>query len=85
MIHIGVVGCGYWGPKHIRVCHELTEANLTAVCDLDENRLQQVRTQYPYVETTTNFKHLVRNSVDAVVIATPVNSHYRLAKEAHDR
>jgi predicted dehydrogenase len=82
MVNIGVVGCGYWGPKHIRVCHELKEANLTMVCDLDENRLRQVRTQYPYLETTNNFKTFVQNNVDAVVIATPVNTHYRLAKEA---
>ena len=82
MVNIGVVGCGYWGPKHIRVCHELAEANLTAVCDLDENRLQQVRNQYPYLEVFLNFKEFLQNSVDAVVIATPVNTHFQLAREA---
>jgi predicted dehydrogenase len=82
MINIGVVGCGYWGPKHIRVCHELERAKLTTVCDLDEHKLQQVRVQYPDIETTTNFKHLLQNSTDAVVIATPVSTHYQLAKEA---
>lgn len=81
-INIGVVGCGYWGPKHIRVCHELVEADLTTVCDIDQNRLQQVQTQYPYLKTTSNFKDLLRNGVDAVVIATPVNTHYKLAREA---
>ena len=87
MVDIGVVGCGYWGPKHVRNYHELAEANLTTVCDLSEDRLRQVRTQYPYVKTTPNFEDLLRDSVDAVVIATPVDTHYRLAKEAllHDK
>jgi len=82
MVNIGVVGCGYWGPKHIRVCHELAEANLIAVCDLEESRLQQVRNQYPYVETVTDFRDLLKDNVDAIVISTPVNTHYQLAKEA---
>ena len=87
MVNIGVVGCGYWGPKHIRVCHELAEVKLSIVCDLDENKLQQVRVQYPYIETTSNYKAFLKNGVDAVIIATPVNSHYKLAKEAllHDK
>src|SRR3972149_1692975 len=82
MIKLGVVGCGYWGPKHIRVCHELTSAKLTSVCDLDERKLKQVRAQYPDVETAVNYRRFLQNGVDAVLIATPVNSHFRLAKEA---
>ncbi len=87
MVDIGVIGCGYWGPKHIRNYHELAEVNLTTVCDLSQDRLQQVRTQYPYVKTTPNFEDLLRDGVDAVVIATQVETHYRLAKEAllHDK
>lgn len=81
MVNIGVVGCGYWGPKHIRVCHEMSEAHLSAVCDLDEKKLQQVQMQYPGVKTTTRFDDFVKDDVDAVVIATPVNTHYQLARE----
>lgn len=87
MIRVGVVGCGYWGPKHIRVFHELPEAKMAMVCDLDENKLKQVKTQFPGVEVTTSYADLLTNSIDAVVIATPVNSHYQLAREAlmHDK
>jgi len=81
MVNIGVVGCGYWGPKHIRVCNEMAEAKLTTVCDVDERKLQQVKAQYPNVNVTPKYDELL-NSVDAVVIATPVNSHYSLAKKA---
>ncbi len=82
MVNVGIVGCGYWGPKLARNFHELAEANLTLACDLDEERLQQVRNQYPYVDTSSNFMDLLQDGVDAVVIATPVSSHYQLAKEA---
>ncbi len=82
MINIGVVGCGYWGPKHIRVCHELRDVALTSVCDIDENRLQPVQSQYPTVHSTTDYKEFLKTNLDAVIIATPVNTHYQLAKEA---
>jgi predicted dehydrogenase len=83
MINVGVVGCGYWGPKHIRSFHELAgAANLTTVCDVEEDRLRQVRTQYPHLVTVSKYKELLRDNVDAIVIATPVNSHYDLAKQA---
>jgi len=82
MIKIGVVGCGYWGPKHIRVCHELAEAELSMVCDLDEKRLQQVQSQYPYVAITKDYKEFLKSDIDAAIIATPVNTHHRMAMEA---
>ena len=82
MVNIGVVGCGYWEAKHTRVCHELPEIDLKVVCDLDKKRLEQVRTQYPYINTSTGFEDLLKDDVDAVIIATPVNTHYKLAKEA---
>jgi predicted dehydrogenase len=87
MVNIGVVGCGYWGPKHVRVCHELSEANLVTVCDVDEKKLAQVHIQYPMVQATTNYGEFLKGDLDAVIIATPVNSHYQLAKDAllHDK
>ncbi len=87
MVNTGIVGCGYWGPKLIRSFHNLAEANLLTVCDLEESKLEQIRTQYPDVKTTSDLGDLLRDSVEAVVIATPVNSHYSIAKEAllHDK
>lgn len=82
MINIGVVGCGYWGPKHIRVCQEIGELRMAWVCDTDENKLKQVRTQYPNIETTRSYDDFLKQNLDAVIIATPVNSHFSLAKQA---
>ncbi len=82
MINVGIVGCGYWGPKLIRNFYELPDSNLALVCDLDKARLLQVKKQYPQAGITTNFADVLQSNVDAVVIATPVNTHYSLVKEA---
>jgi len=87
MINVGIVGCGYWGPKHLRNFQELQGANVACVCDLDEEKLRQVRAQYPYMKTTTKYEELLQDSIDAIVVATPASSHYPLAKKAllHDK
>lgn len=82
MVNIGIVGSGYWGPKHIRVCHELREVTPTSVCDLDETRLEQVQMQYPNIHGFTDYEKFLEDNMDAVIIATPVNTHYQLAKDA---
>jgi predicted dehydrogenase len=82
MIHVGVIGCGYWGPKLARNFHELPEAELTWVCDLRQERLDHLKELYPQVRTTYDYRDLLASDVDAVVIATPVSKHHRLALEA---
>jgi predicted dehydrogenase len=82
MINVGVVGCGYWGPKLIRNFYELPDSNLAMVCDQDTNKLKQIQKQYPQATTTGNFDALMEDNIDAVVIATPVNTHYSLVKNA---
>jgi predicted dehydrogenase len=76
------VGAGYWGPKLIRNFAALPEAELCAVCDLDPTRLQQVGEQYPDVELTTDYGAMLAGAVEAIAIATPVNTHYALVKQA---
>jgi predicted dehydrogenase len=82
MINVGIVGCGYWGPKLIRNFYELPDSNLVLACDLDKTKLKQIQRQYPQVATSTNFQDLLQDGIDAVIIATPVNTHYGLVKEA---
>jgi predicted dehydrogenase len=78
---VGVVGLNYWGPNLVRNFAELAE--LTWLCDLDEAQLQQVGSRYPDARTTTNYDELLADdALDAVVIATPVPTHYALAKQA---
>lgn len=81
MINLAVIGCGYWGPNLIRNIISCPSTNLLWVCDLDPVRMQSVLTPYPGVESTTDLqKVLLDPSVSGVVIATPVSTHYPIAK-----
>lgn len=82
-INVGVVGCGYWGPNLIRNLRALPDCRLKFVCDRDEQRLRHIKSLYPEVEATTCFEQLLESKqLDAVVIATPVGTHHRLALAA---
>lgn len=80
-IKIGVVGCGYWGPNLLRNFRSLPGCTVKMMCDLNEKRLGQMKSLYPEVEGVTNFDKIVRSDLDAVVIATSVSTHYKLARE----
>src|SRR6476661_827348 len=77
---IAVTGLGYWGPNWIRNLYQLRCANRVIACDLDSGRREHIESLYPGVTTTASFEDLLGDSdLDAVVIATPVSTHYRLA------
>jgi predicted dehydrogenase len=81
-IRVGVIGCGYWGPKLARNFHEIPTSTLVMVSDLQQERLQQIKNLYPNVKTTQNYEEMLESDIDAVVIATPVRMHYPMAKKA---
>jgi len=83
-VKIGVIGCGYWGPKLARNLHEMPEAELAWVADFRPDRLAHMRDLYPYVQTTQDYHDILSSDVSAVVIATPVSTHHHLAMEALD-
>lgn len=83
MLRVGVIGYGYWGPNLVRNFNQTDGMELSVVCDLDENRLAQVKSQYPAVETTTSSRDVIEDPrIDAVAIATPCSTHYPLGKQA---
>jgi predicted dehydrogenase len=79
---VGVIGCGYWGPQLIRNFSEMPEAALAGVADSSPDRLQYVRQRYPGVPVYQDYRELLETDVDAVVIATPIETHFALAREA---
>lgn len=81
-LRVGVVGLGYWGPKIVRNFYELPGADLRWAVDLDAGRLARVTGQYPTVRGTSSFDELLDSDVEAVVVSTPVRTHYGLAKRA---
>lgn len=83
MVKIGVVGCGYWGPNLIRNFSNIEGVNVEYICDLNEQRLSHIKKLYPLIKDTKNYDDLIRDpSIDAICIATPVFTHYHLAKKA---
>jgi predicted dehydrogenase len=78
---IGVVGLNYWGPNLARNFAEL--GALSAICDLEEERLAKAKARHPAAFATQSFDEmLAADDLTAVVIATPVPTHYELAKQA---
>jgi predicted dehydrogenase len=83
MINIGVIGCGYWGPNLIRNFSQLPGCSVKIVSDLDQKRLDNMKNQYPQVNTTLDYMEIVKDpKIDAVVIATPVFTHKPFAMSA---
>src|SRR6266702_7471397 len=81
-LRFGVIGWGYWGPKVARNLDSLPHAVVAMVADTDVTRLASSTANFSPVRTTTQAEDVFRSDVDGVVIATPVRTHYRLAKEA---
>lgn len=82
-LNFAVVGCGYWGPNLIRNLSSLQHCMVKQVCDFDQARLMRTQRLYPWIETLSNFEDVLNNrEVDAVAIATPVSSHFELARKS---
>jgi predicted dehydrogenase len=82
-LRFGVIGWGYWGPKIARNLDTLPNGIVTMVADMDAHRLASLAVSQPWIQTTTNVEDVFRSSdIDGVIIATPVRTHFRLAKEA---
>ena len=83
MINVGVIGYGYWGPNLVRNFMSNVNTNVSVVCDRDSSRLEKVKSLYPTIEVCINYKELINNQkIDAVIIATPVATHFELAMMA---
>ncbi|HZU03426.1 MAG TPA: Gfo/Idh/MocA family oxidoreductase [Ktedonobacteraceae bacterium] len=81
-LRFGVIGWGYWGPKIARNLNSLPHALVTTVADADAHRLASLRANQPWIQTHRQAEDVFRADIDAVIIATPVKTHYQLAKAA---
>ena len=79
-VGLAVVGLGYWGPNLLRVLGDNLDASIRWICDLDPERLSKYRVRHPGARVTTRIERVLADpAVDAVIIATPVHTHYKLA------
>ncbi|MGQ9602998.1 MAG: Gfo/Idh/MocA family protein [bacterium] len=78
---VAVIGCGYWGPNLVRNFNQIPISRVRYCCDLDEARLRHMKALYPDVITTKHYSDILSDTeVDAVAIATPVSTHFSIAK-----
>jgi predicted dehydrogenase len=82
MIKIGLTGLGYWGPNLARVLNQSSRCQFTACCDVDVRKVEKTTRQYPNLQGYNTFEDLLDADLDAIVIATPISTHYELASRA---
>ena len=80
---VALVGYGYWGPNLLRNYIELPQAWVEWLCDTRPAALEKAKSRYPAVKGTTDYNVVLNDpAVDAVLIATPISTHFPLAKAA---
>lgn len=83
MINVGIVGYGYWGPNLARSFFEVKDSCVKMICDLSDEKLKNAQQRHPSAIVTCNFTDLIENpEIDAIAIATPVQTHYDLVLAA---
>jgi predicted dehydrogenase len=84
-IRVGVLGYGYWGPNLARSIQASRICELAAIADPSPQSLAQARLIHGGARLTEHWSEVVADqSIHAVVIATPVDSHFDLALAALD-
>jgi len=79
---VGVIGLGYWGPNLVRNFLAHKDVKKVIACDIKENRLQLIRDKFPAAELSKDCQSLIDGDADIIVISTPVDAHYSLAKKS---
>lgn len=80
-IKLGIIGCGNWGLNHVRTAHGLLGKDLLLTADANTKAIDRVRSVSSEIPFTSDINSLVSHSeINAVVIATPAETHYELAK-----
>ncbi|HPD29770.1 MAG TPA: Gfo/Idh/MocA family oxidoreductase [Phycisphaerae bacterium] len=82
-VRLAVIGCGRWGPNHIRVFSESDRATVVGCADISQQRRENMLKRFPQIRAVADYHELLADeSIDAVVIATPTFTHAQIAREA---
>lgn len=83
MIKIGIIGYGYWGTNLVRNFSGVEGCVIEIVADRRNERLRLLQKNFPSIKVTMDEDEITKNpAIDAVVIATPVFTHFALARQA---
>ena len=81
-MNIGVIGAGYWGPNLIRNFSQIQDCNMKTCCDLDQKKLDRIKSLFPEIHTSQQIDDILNDpTIEGVAIATPVYTHFDLAKK----
>lgn len=82
-IKVGLIGFGYWGPNLARNITGQIQMELKTICDGTPGALERAKKLFPWVSLESHSQALLTDkNIDAIVIATPLSTHYDLAKKA---
>ncbi|MGZ3663580.1 MAG: Gfo/Idh/MocA family protein [Ktedonobacterales bacterium] len=84
-LRFGVVGYGYWGPQLVRNLDRLAMGEVAYIADLSPERRQSAQFEFPGASVTPDLEEVLASDVDAIVVATPIRTHYKLARMALER
>ncbi len=79
MLRLGIIGWGYWGRNYAKYFDAHLPAQLTMVCDLRADMLEDAKRLVPLTKVTTNADDLIAAALDGVIIASPASVHEKLA------
>ena len=79
---VGIIGLGYWGPNLVRNFLTQNDVEKVVACDVREDRLKSISQKFPNVALSKNCEETLKGDCDLIVIATPVATHYPIAKKA---
>jgi predicted dehydrogenase len=82
LLRFGVIGYGYWGPQLVRNLDRLVMGRVEIIADLSAERRQVAQFEHPGSLIARDVGTMLESDVDAVIVATPIRTHYQLAKAA---
>lgn len=81
-IKLAIIGCGKWGMNHVRTANAILKDNLKIVCDYSPNNEQKIKEISPSIKFTSDLNDVLNNpEINAVIIATPAETHYEIGKQ----
>ena len=82
-VRFALIGCGYWGPNHLRNFGALAGCKVSAVVDRDADRLSRIADMYPHIQTEKDAAAVLNDPmIDAVIVATPTSTHHAVVSQA---
>jgi predicted dehydrogenase len=82
-VRVGVIGCGYWGPKLVRNFARVSGCSVAGIADHNPGQLARIGESYPHIPGSTDYRVLLNDpDIEMVAVATPVSTHYAIAREA---